>query len=73
MLAFQGDILSLRVFDQVVVVLCSSPAIKDLLEKRGEIYSDRPPLPILEMCARGVVISDHIHNVGTPEPIGIGP
>jgi hypothetical protein len=45
----QGDIFCLRVFSQVIVVLCSSSAIKDLLEKRGEIYSERPSLPIAEM------------------------
>ena len=47
--AFQGDVICLRAFSQVVVVLCSLSSIKDLLEKRGEIYSDRPFLPILEM------------------------
>jgi hypothetical protein len=47
--AFQGDVVCLRVFSQVVVVLCSLSAIKDLLEKRGETYSDRPSLPIAEM------------------------
>src|SRR5579863_6067211 len=48
MVAFQGDILCLHIFGQVVVVLCSLSAIKDLLEKRGEVYADRPQLPILE-------------------------
>ena len=47
--AFQGDIICLRVFSQVVIVLSSSSAIKDLLEKRGQTYSDRPQLPITEM------------------------
>jgi hypothetical protein len=47
--AFQGDVICFRVFNQVIVVLCSSSAIKDLLEKRGEFNSDRPTLPILEM------------------------
>ena len=47
--AFQGDVICFRIFSQVIVVLCSSSAIKDLLEKRGEIYSDRPSLPIAEM------------------------
>jgi hypothetical protein len=45
----QGDVVCLQAFSQVVVVLCSLSAIKDLLEKRGETYSDRPHLPILEM------------------------
>ena len=47
--AFQGDIICFRVFSQVVVVLCSLSAIKDLLEKRGTIYSERPLFPIIEM------------------------
>jgi len=38
-----------RVLGQVIVVLCSSTAIKELLEKRGELYADRPYLPILEI------------------------
>ena len=41
--------MCLRVFSQVVVVLSSVSAIKDLLEKRAGIYSDRPSLPIVEM------------------------
>ncbi|KAH9987398.1 cytochrome P450 [Russula vinacea] len=44
-----GDVVCLRVFSQVVVVLSSVSAIKDLLEKRGDIYSDRALLPITEM------------------------
>lgn len=48
---FEGDFFCLHVLGQVVVVLCSLSAIKDLLEKRGEVYADRPPWPILEMCA----------------------
>ena len=50
--AFEGDVICFRVFSQVVIVLCSFSAIKDLLEKRGEIYSERPTLPILEMYAQ---------------------
>jgi len=46
---FEGDVFCLRVLDQVVVVLCSFSAIKDLLEKRGEANADRPPMPILEI------------------------
>ena len=41
--------MCLRVFSQVVIVLCSVSAIKDLLEKRGETYSERTSLPIAEM------------------------
>ncbi|KAH9957214.1 cytochrome P450 [Russula dissimulans] len=44
-----GDVLSFHVFGQVIVILNSLKATKDLLERRGEIYSDRPTLTILEM------------------------
>jgi hypothetical protein len=47
--AFQGDIICLHGSSQVVVVLSSLSAIKDLLETRGEIYSERPFIPISEM------------------------
>lgn len=44
-----GDVFSLSVFGQVIVVLNTSKATKDLLEKRGDIYSDRPVIPIFDM------------------------
>jgi hypothetical protein len=44
-----GDILSFHVFGKVIVVLNSFKASKDLFERRGEIYSDRPVIPIVEM------------------------
>ena len=44
-----GDVLSLHVFGKVIVVLNSYKANKDLLERRGNVYSDRPVIPILEM------------------------
>lgn len=31
-------------------MLNSAKVAKDLLEKRSAIYSDRPPLPIYDMC-----------------------
>ena len=46
-----GDVLSFHVFGQVIIVLNSAKATKDLLEKRGEVYSDRPVIPFYEMCA----------------------
>jgi hypothetical protein len=58
-LARPGDIFCLRVFGQVIVVLNSISAIKELLEKRGEINGDRPPLPMLEMYAT------HINRIGS--------
>ncbi|KAH8994594.1 cytochrome P450 [Lactarius akahatsu] len=44
-----GDILYLQVFGQSVVVLCSLSVVKDLFEKRGDIYSDRPAWPMPEI------------------------
>lgn len=44
-----GDILSFRIFGRVIIVLNSIKTTKDLLEGRGDIYSDRPVIPIHEM------------------------
>ncbi|KAH9970772.1 cytochrome P450 [Russula compacta] len=44
-----GDVLSFHVFGKVIIVLNSVKATKDLLEKRGEIYSDRPVIPFYNM------------------------
>jgi hypothetical protein len=41
--------LSFQIFGQVIVVLNTADAAKDLLEKRAAIYSDRSPIPIHEM------------------------
>ncbi|KAI9431004.1 hypothetical protein BJY52DRAFT_1133432, partial [Lactarius psammicola] len=49
-----GDILYFQVFGQAVVVLSSLSAIKDLLEKRGDIYSDRPVWPVQQMCEKSL-------------------
>jgi len=43
-----GDIISLNVAGQIIVILNSSKITKELLEKRGAFYSDRPLVPILE-------------------------
>ncbi|KAI0263940.1 cytochrome P450 [Gloeopeniophorella convolvens] len=47
---YGSEIISVSVFGQAIVVLNSIRAAKDLLEKRGEIYSDRPIVPFFEMC-----------------------
>jgi hypothetical protein len=49
-----GSILSFRLFGQVIVILNTAKAAKDLLEKRAAIYSDRPVLPLYEMCVINV-------------------
>ena len=42
--------MALHVFGQVIIVLNSVKATKDLFDKRGEFYSDRPVIPFFEMC-----------------------
>ena len=51
-----GDILSFHVFGKVIIVLNTVKSTKDLLEKRGEIYSDRPVIPFYEMCGLKFVV-----------------
>lgn len=63
LLALPGDVLCLRIFGQVVVVLCSLSAVKDLLEKRGDAYADRPALPIVEMYAPTGAITPQLSAV----------
>lgn len=53
-----GDVLSFRVFGQVIVVVNSLKANKDL-ERRGDIYSGRPVIPIFEMYALSCVLELH--------------
>lgn len=43
--------MSFHVLGRVVVILGSTKATKDLLEKCGGIYSDRPTIPFFEMYA----------------------
>ncbi|KAI9433755.1 cytochrome P450 [Lactarius indigo] len=52
-----GDVVCLQVFGHVVVVLSSLSAIKELLEKRGEKYADRPTLPIMEIMEVDWILS----------------
>jgi hypothetical protein len=51
-----GDVISLHVFGKVIVVLNSIKAAKDLLEKRGDIYSDRQPDTLHDMYALEIPI-----------------
>jgi hypothetical protein len=44
--------MSLQILGQLVVVLSSPSAIKDLLERRGEVYSDRPVLRLHQVYAQ---------------------
>jgi hypothetical protein len=73
--AFQDDVICLRVFSEVVVVLNSLSALKDLLEKRGQIYSERPLLPIAEMYVlyHSYLPNGHANNPQFLGWIWIGP
>ncbi|KAI0289331.1 cytochrome P450 [Russula brevipes] len=44
-----GDVMSFHIPGQVIVILGSTKATKDLLERRGHTFSDRPVIPIFEM------------------------
>jgi hypothetical protein len=44
-----GEIISFHVFGQVIIVLNTAKAAKDLLERRGDVYVDRPEIPFSEM------------------------
>ncbi|KAI0264199.1 cytochrome P450 [Gloeopeniophorella convolvens] len=51
-----GEITSFRVFGKRIVVVNSTKIAKDLFERRGDIYSDRPGLPIREMMGWGTFV-----------------
>jgi hypothetical protein len=44
-----GHIVYYRILGKDIVVLNTIKAIKDLLEKRGDVYSDRPVFTFLDM------------------------
>lgn len=44
-----GAVVSFTVLGQRLVILNSHKAAKDLLDKRGEIYSDRPVVPVFKI------------------------
>jgi hypothetical protein len=54
---FSGDVMSLQLLGQVVVILSSSSAIKDLLERRGEVYSDRPVFRLHQVYEQSKTLS----------------
>ena len=44
-----GNIMSFHIFGKIIIILNTAKAAKDLLEKRGDIYSDRPVITFFEM------------------------
>jgi hypothetical protein len=69
-LASQGDVSCLRVFSQVIVVLSSLSTVKDLLEMRGEYYSERPHRPMVEMYVLCRIYFSICHQVDNPRSLG---
>ena len=49
--------MSVKILGQVIVILNSPKAAKDLLEKRGNIYSDRHLMPFYQMYVPYLPIS----------------
>ena len=49
--SLSGDIIYLSALGRPIVVLSSEEVARDLLDKRGTNYSDRPNLSILKACA----------------------
>ncbi|KAI0063532.1 cytochrome P450 [Artomyces pyxidatus] len=44
-----GDVTSMQILGQVIVVVNSYAAARDLLEKKAAIYSDRPAVPFFDL------------------------
>lgn len=44
-----GDLLSVNMLGQRIVIINTSRIAKDLVEKRGSIYSSRPPIPHMDL------------------------
>jgi hypothetical protein len=47
-----GPIYSIMLGSQTMIILSSDEVVKELLDKRGSIYSDRPQNFIAKMCSR---------------------
>ena len=69
-LVFQGDVCYLRVFSQDIIVLSSLSTIKDLLEMRGEYYSERPYRPMVEMYVLYRISFSICRHVDNPRSVG---
>lgn len=60
-----GDIVSINMLGQRMVILNSFDAAEEILDKKSAIYSDRPYLPV---CG-GIMNCDHLlafQSYGTP-------
>ncbi|KIK64003.1 hypothetical protein GYMLUDRAFT_161640 [Collybiopsis luxurians FD-317 M1] len=51
---YQSSVISLRVYNRLLIVLNDHRSVRDLLDKRASIYSDRPKSWMYhELCGRG--------------------
>ena len=44
-----GPVVHLEVFGRHIILLNTAQAVSDLLDKRSGIYSDRPPVPMMDL------------------------
>ncbi|RDB27129.1 O-methylsterigmatocystin oxidoreductase [Hypsizygus marmoreus] len=62
---FQSPIISFRVYNQRIIVLNDATAVHDLLEKRANIYSDRPKSSMYQdICDR----KKAVFNISSLDP-----
>ena len=56
--------MSFRNFRERFIVLNSAKAIKDLLEKRGNVYSDRPVIQFVNMWVSSCILAIYLTCAG---------
>ncbi|KAI0092639.1 cytochrome P450 [Irpex rosettiformis] len=56
-----GDVFVMNILGKSIIVINSEKAANEIMEKRSAIYSDRPPIPLLERCGwkDGLVIAGY--------------
>ena len=57
---FQGDILHASAFGNHIVVINNVELATELFEKRAQLYSDRPVIPIAEVYVCLSIV--HVHD-----------
>ncbi|KAH9985832.1 hypothetical protein BJV74DRAFT_775392, partial [Russula compacta] len=67
-----GNVLSFRVLLQVIVVLNTAEAAKDLLENRRDIYPDRPPVPDLRNMRAWSFRAGFLQSTSFRDGMGVG-
>lgn len=57
-----GDVVYIRLFQQPIVILNSLRAARDILEKRGAIYSDRPRFVLFSELCVSICLLAYLHK-----------